>query len=76
MAGKMVVQRNADDAGDHEGRGDDVVRLSVTVRGHTHLYIFPRHDKQKALSVIKQHAADGRLHPYVALMLLNLGATA
>lgn len=48
----------------------------MTVRGHTHLYIFPRHDKQKALSVIKQHAADGRLHPYVALMLLNLGATA
>lgn len=41
--------------------------------GHTHIYQYPPDDTDRAIRMIKLHAEEGQLHPYAALMLVNLG---
>lgn len=42
------------------------------MNGHTHIYDFPPEETQNAIEVIKLHAAEGRLHPQVALILMAM----
>jgi hypothetical protein len=47
-------------------------RLAAIVNGHTHVYQFPDDETDTAVWVIREHVADGRLHPYAGLILLTM----
>lgn len=47
-------------------------RLIAKVNGHTHIYQFPDDDTDCALWMIREHVADGQLHPYAGLILLTM----
>ena len=47
-------------------------QLAAIVDGHTHVYQFPDDETDTAVWVIREHVADGRLHPYAGLILLTM----
>lgn len=55
-----------------EGGSLRLNRLIAKVDGHTHVYQFPDDDTDTAVWVIREHVADGRLHPYAGLILLTM----
>jgi hypothetical protein len=42
------------------------------IDGHTHVYQYPDDEQERATWIIREHVADGRLHPYAGLMLLMM----
>jgi hypothetical protein len=47
--------------------------LTARYLGETHVYQYAPDEREQAMEIIRSHAADGRLHPYAALMLVRLG---
>jgi hypothetical protein len=47
-------------------------RLIAVIDGHTHIYQYPDDEQERATWIIREHVADGRLHPYAGLMLLMM----
>lgn len=55
-----------------ESGGVRLNRLIAKVDGHTHVYQFPDDETDGAVFAIREHVADGRLHPYAGLILLTM----
>lgn len=55
-----------------EGGSLRLNRLIAKVDGHTHVYQFPDEETDSAVFAIREHVADGRLHPYAGLILLTM----
>jgi hypothetical protein len=55
------------------GAGGDRLRLTAKVGGHTYIYEYPPDETERVIDVIKEHVADGKLHPYAGLVLVTLG---
>ena len=55
-----------------EDGGGRLNRLIAYVNGHTHIYQFPDDETPTAYEIIRQHVAEGQLHPYAGLVLITM----
>jgi hypothetical protein len=42
------------------------------VHGKTHIYTYPDNESANIAEIIRLHAIEGQLHPYAALILMQM----
>lgn len=58
--------------GDQESGFRRINRVVAKFDGETHIYQYAPEDTERAVSVVKMHVEEDRLHPYAGVMLIKM----